>query len=182
MPRGTGLGERGTATARGPVAPGSNTSVGPRSAHLHACFQPAWIFQIWIFQIWIFQIRIFQIWIFQIWIIQIWIYQIRIFLIWIYQIWVFQIAKSDVTQNQQQQFTMEHDYKGMFTRHSVISNSATNFVGLRMKAWENLGYKRITDPHIWQRQSQWDDSRIPNELKERMGNRIKDADNYRAKQ
>ena len=97
------------------------------------------------------------------------------------QIWVFQIVKSHTTLNQQDQYE-EQEFGGNLDIHSVISNSATNFIGLRMDAYGVFRYERKTDPSIWYKKCDWDSSRLPDQIVERINKRLSKTDHLKSKE
>ena len=75
------------------------------------------------------------------------------------QIYVFQVAKTHITTKQQENFAEV----GTLTdprRFSAISNSATHFNGLRMKAFGDLDGYDLKSNHLASDEIEWDSSKL----------------------
>ena len=82
------------------------------------------------------------------------------------EIYVFQVAKTHSTKRQQQNFAEVGQIYDP-ERFSTISNSATHFVGLRMRAFGMLDYKKETMFSASDK-LKCDVSRLTNETKEQI--------------
>ena len=90
--------------------------------------------------------------------------------------------KSHTTRKQAEEYSKDYVYHGLFDKHSINSNSGTHWAALRIEANKSIDYTRITDPNIWKRKCQWDDTRLPEKLKNRLTKRIEEADALNAQE
>lgn len=95
------------------------------------------------------------------------------------EIHVFEVAKTHSTKTQQENFAEVGDTVDP-RKYSTISNSATHFNGLRMKAFEAFEepqrYEKKTAPYA-AASTEWDASRVTQETKKKINDMLAAVDN-----